>query len=728
MNNKVNDYKDIIKEVISNIDYQAMTYNELKQKIENDYNITLDDLIFQKDLEDLLNDYEIFLNNKKDKYLSFRLANKYKGTISIKNNRFGFVDNIYYPDFYVNSSDFNTALDKDYVLYRINSIYDASAEVIKVIKRNYEYLVGQLYFKNNKYFLEPNDKKITKVVLVNKVNNAKSKDIVRVRINSYNDILKCEVVDILGDQNTIGIDISAIAARYGVLREFDNEVLDEVNSINVDLVEERKRRKHYDVSIYTIDSIYAKDLDDAVSIKKLDNGNYELGVYIADVSFYVREGMLVDKEALTRGTSVYLLDRVIPMLPVRLSNDLCSLNPNEDKLVISCIMEIDNQGNVVSSKLEEGIIKTTKRLSYENCNVVLKEGLNDNIDYDLKIINDLKLMKELRDVLNQKRVRRGSIDFDTTEAKVVLNENGEAIDILKVVRGESESIIEEFMIVCNESVAEFISQMELPFIYRVHDKPDNLKFQKLKAMVTKLGYTVYNLFPKEIQKLLNNLDEKDNYLKNVMLRLMEKAVYSAENIGHFGLASRNYTHFTSPIRRYPDLLVHRLIRRYIFNNDNILDDEEYQLLNDKIASIALLNSNSERSAMECEFAVIDYKKAEYMQSFISYIFEGVVTSIHKFGIFVTLDNTVDGLISKDNLYFNGYIYEEYHNCFINRKGIMIKLGDRVKVKVANANKKTSEIDFELIEERKQSNKVQKKTSLYNKGDRKRGKHKGYRKK
>ena len=708
----------MIMEIISSVNFQPSSLLELKNILTNEYQINVDLETLENDLKKLLDDFEIFLNKKKDKYLSNRLANKYKGQISIKHRDYGFVSNPYYPDFYVDCEDFNTSMDKDEVLYSVvedrfgSSGYKAI--VLKVLKRNYEYLVGELYFKNNKYYLKCNDKRITQTILVNQVKKAKSKDIVRVKINSYGELLKCEVDSILGDSNTIGIDISSIAAKYGVLREFSSEVIDEVNNIDNNFLEEKKRRKVYSNNIYTIDGDDAKDLDDAVSLKRLDNGNYQLGVYIADVSYYVTENTLVNQEALIRGTSVYLVDRVIPMLPVRLSNDLCSLNPNEEKLVVSCIMEIDNMGNVITSSLEEGIIKTKKRLSYSKCNEVLENGYSEEIGYEVDIIDNLKLMVELKDILKEKRNRRGSIDFDTVEPKIILNENGEAIDIIPIERGVSEQIIEEFMIVCNETVAEFISNMDLPFIYRVHDKPDNIKFQMLKSMVSKLGYKLLGIYPKELQKLLNSLDSKDNYIKNSMLRLMAKAVYSEENIGHFGLASRFYTHFTSPIRRYPDLIVHRLIRKYIFNNDNLLDELQYEDLKNKISSIALTSSDRERSAMECEFAVNDMKKAEYMSSFIGNIYEGVVTSIHKFGIFVTLPNTVDGLIRSDNLRINGFNFDSYKNIYINRNSRKISLGETLKVRLINSNKKTSEIDFELV--------------YNNKGVSRYGKYKGYRKK
>ena len=449
------------------------------------------------------------------------------------------------------------------------------------------------------------------------------------------------------------------------------------------------------ILIFTIDSLSAKDLDDAISVDVLPNGNYELGVYIADVSYYVKEDSILDLEARSRGTSVYLLDRVIPMLPERLSNDLCSLNPNEDKLVIACILEIDKEGNTVDCKLEEGIIKTTKRLAYEICTPVLDGDMTGHEDYEI-CVKPLSKMLELAKILNEKRRSRGAIDFDTIEPNIVLDENGKVKDIIVEKRGESERIIEEFMIKANESVAETISSIDLPFIYRVHDKPDNIKFQTLKNFVRGLGYNILSSHPMEIQKLINNLDEKDIYLKNTIIRLMAKAIYSSDNIGHFGLASTDYTHFTSPIRRYPDLIVHRLIRKYLFNNENVLSDNEYNLLLQKIDEIAYSSSEAERNANNCEFAVNDMKKAEYMESYIGEVFVGTVTSIRPFGIFVGLPNTVEGLIKKDSLHQKGFNYNNqgYFEHFRDNK--KISLGDTVKIKVSNASKILSEIDFDLV--------------------------------
>lgn len=677
--------------IFNDVNYSPKTFEELKDIADVDS----EDL--EEALNELIDNYDIFKNKKGDKYLSSRNAHMYKGYISIKNSSFGFVSNDYYPDIYVPFENLNEAMNKDYVLYKVdNNFGDVEGDVIKVINHHYEYLVGSLVFDKGRYELLTNEKNINKYILVTDKGKAKKGDIVRVKIDSYGNSLKTHVVDILGDNKTLGIDITMIAASYGVYREFSEEVIDYTNSIDVDLNEERKRRKRYDDKlIFTIDSLSAKDLDDAVSIELLPNGNYELGVYIADVSYYVKDSSILDLEARTRGTSVYLLDRVIPMLPVRLSNDLCSLNPNEDKLVISCIMEIDKNGETVDTRIEEGIIKTTKRLSYEICNEVISGNLDNHPDYEVAL-KPLEMMLELSRILNEKRRQRGSIDFDTIEPNIILDEEGKAVDIVVTPRGESERIIEEFMIKANESVAYLISSMDLPFIYRVHDKPDNIKFQMLKNYVNGLGYKILSPHPMEIQKLLNSLDESDIYLKNTIIRLMAKAIYSSDNIGHFGLASSYYTHFTSPIRRYPDLLVHRLLRKYLFNNDNLLSDDEYNELLSIIDDIAYTSSTAERNAMNCEFAVDDMKKAEYMSQFIGETFTGIISSIHSFGIFVGLENTVEGLIRRENLKAKGFYYNNqgyYEN--IRRKG-KLSLGDTIKVRLTNTSKKLSEIDFELV--------------------------------
>lgn len=682
--NKINDY-------ISSIKYEPLVFNEFKEKF-SDY--SEDELI--EVLEKLVKEYKLFIN-KKNKYLNNYSANKYVGRISIKNGHYGFVSNPYYDDFYVDSYYFEDAMDKDTVLYTIEkyktgSYVNYEAKVIKVVKRYYEYLVGEIKYENGRTILEANEKSLTKRVHVSKMGSAKVGDIVRTKIVDYGYNLKVNVIDVLGNANTLGIDITEVVVKNNIPYIFPNEVIEEANG----LVNKADREKYgfIDDLIFTIDGDDAKDLDDAVSIKRLDNGNYKLGVYIADVSNYVEEGSCIDREALNRGTSIYLVDRVIPMLPVKLSNDLCSLNPNEDKLVLALLMEVDKSGNVVDSILKETIIRTTKRLSYEKCNDCLENGLVNYPDYEI-CLDSLKIMEELSYILQDKRNKRGSIDFDVDEPKIIVDEKGKAIDIVLRERGVSEKIIEEFMILANETIAEMITNFDLPFLYRIHEDPDIIKFHTLKQMVNKLGYSIQSLHPKEIQKLLDSLADEDSFLKTSILRTMNKAVYSEKNIGHFGLASRCYTHFTSPIRRYPDLIVHRLARKYIIHSDNLLSDEEHYKLTSQNAEIAKLTSEYERRAIDCEYKVLDMKKAEYMQKYVGETFEGVVTSVLKFGVFVTLSNTTDGLIRGRDLEDLHFKYHEnyYYN---DRTKDRISLGSKVKVRLVSVNKKIGEINFELV--------------------------------
>ena len=357
-------------------------------------------------------------------------------------------------------------------------------------------------------------------------------------------------------------------------------------------------------------------------------------------------------------------------------------------------MEVDKSGNVVDSVLKETIIRTTKRLSYEKCNDCLENGLVNYPDYEI-CLDSLKIMEELSYILQDKRNKRGSIDFDVDEPKIIVDEKGKAIDIVLRERGVSEKIIEEFMILANETIAEMITNFDLPFLYRIHEDPDIIKFHTLKQMVNKLGYSIQSLHPKEIQKLLDSLADEDSFLKTSILRTMNKAVYSEKNIGHFGLASRCYTHFTSPIRRYPDLIVHRLARKYIIHSDNLLSGEEHYKLTSQNAEIAKLTSEYERRAIDCEYKVLDMKKAEYMQKYVGETFEGVVTSVLKFGVFVTLSNTTDGLIRGRDLEDLHFKYHEnyYYN---DRTKDRISLGSKVKVRLVSVNKKIGEINFELV--------------------------------
>lgn len=674
------------------VKYEPLLDIEIAEKI----NVPYDD-IFLNALNELTDECKIF-KTKNNRYLNDKLSGKYLGKISIRNNNYGFVTNPYYDDLYVDSIYFNGAMDKDEVLYVIDdnkrTNKSREAKIVKIVKRYYDYLVGEIIYENGHTVLDTFEKDFQKKCFVNKLENAKVGDIVLVKITDYGYYLKSKVINVLGKRNDLGIDITSVVVKEKIPYIFSKEVIEEAN-----ILQNKAKDGNYEIFddlIFTIDGDNAKDLDDAISIKKKTNGNYELNVYIASVSSYVLEESEIDKEALNRGTSIYLVDRVIPMLPENLSNNICSLHPGEEKLVMGLFMEVDNKGNVIDRKIKEGVIKTTKRLSYNKCNDVLENGLINYPDYGI-CLNTLKVALELSEILQQKRKNRGAIDFDTDEVEIICDEKGKAIDIKQIKRGKSEKIIEEFMILANETVSEIISSFDLPFIYRVHEEPDIVKFHILKEMVEKLGYSIKSLHPKEFQKLLEDITEQDSYLKESILRLMNKAVYSENNIGHFGLASRFYTHFTSPIRRYPDLIVHRLLRKYALNNEIELTNYENNYLENKLHNLSELCSVKERRAISVEFKVLDMKKAEYMENYIGDTYYGIVTSIHKFGIFVTLENTVDGLIKSSNLMLNNFIFNNIKNIYINPKtDKKIVLGEKIKVKLVKVNKKIGEIDFELM--------------------------------
>lgn len=687
--------KEEILKIINDPKAQPLTSEEVRAHLSEDSE-NLDSI-----LKEMVSSDEITMNKKKTRYMSLASVGIYKGVILIRNDNYGFIkaENFDF-DFYVSKYDFYNAMDKDEVLFTIIKTSTASsnseAKVVKILSRNLKYAVGEVKLKKDRYYLELETSDIKKKIYLNNIKNAKISDIVRCEITKYDiDFCEANVVDVIGSKSDIGMDISQIVISLGMSLKFPDNVLYAAKNLEDDTKEEYKRRRDLtNKIIFTIDGVDAKDLDDAVGIEKLASGNYKLGVYIADVSHFVTEGSDIDKEAYNRGTSVYLTDRVIPMLPVRLSNDLCSLNHGENKLVIGCEMEIDNQGRVITSDIFEAVISTTKRLNYTDCNKVLTEGIESVPEYT-DVYDSLLMMRELSQILINKRVKRGALDFDIPEGEVVVDEKGIPIDVVVRPRGISEKIIEEFMILANETVAETINHMDLPFIYRVHDKPDNLKLEELKITAGYLGYSVRGNYVSELQKFLESIDEKDAFLKTFVLRLMAKAVYSEENIGHFGLASECYTHFTSPIRRYPDLIVHRLLRKYLFNGD--INPDDFLTLTNKIADIAYKSSQNERRAIDCEFKVTDMKEAEYMSYHIGEKFEGTISSITSFGMFITLENTIEGLVRLKDIEDDYYIYNQINHCIVGQNTQKkYRIGDVVKVKVANADKKTSEIDFKIV--------------------------------
>ncbi len=695
--------KNEIISLIEDNNYQPLTFEEFFSVLGLS---TLEEgELLKKTLDELVSESVLFLNKKKTRYILPRDLGYYQGTISIKNPNYGFISSDDFRfDLYVSKSNFLNAMDKDLVLFKVkkyihkyNDNNKDEACVVKILKRNIERVVGVVKNKKNSYYLETNNLEIDKKIKIVDLNGAKIDDVVSLEITNYAyDFLEGKVKVVIGSQKQIGMDILTLAVEHGFNIKFPDEVIYYVNHLNRNIDEEiKKRKKPSNIAIYTIDGDDSKDLDDAVAIKKLENGNYFLGVYIADVSFYVLENDPLDKEAYSRGTSLYLADTVIPMLPPKLSNDLCSLNPQEDKLAIACEMVVDNKGKVIDSDIFETVIKTKKRLTYNKCNEVLETNncLSDSEYVD--ILPDLRLMEELSNILQTKNTQRGSLDFDYPEGKIIVDEKGKAIDVVVVERGVSEKIIETFMILANETIASTIESLDLPFIYRVHDKPDIVKLHDLKVMAGYLGYSLRGEYGTEIQKFLSSIREEDAFLKTFVLRLMSKAIYSEENIGHFGLASKTYTHFTSPIRRYPDLIVHRLLRKYLFQND--INVNEFKILNEKISDIALQSSKKERAAIQCEYDVDDMKKAEYMESFINQVFEGKISSITNFGMFVILPNTVEGLVRLRDMTDDYYIFNPtLYLLKGERTNKRYRVGDNVLVKLIRSDKTKREIDFRIV--------------------------------
>ena len=474
--------------------------------------------------------------------------------------------------------------------------------------------------------------------------------------------------------------------------------MEETNNLPISVNEEEMvgRRDLRDKEIFTIDGDDTKDIDDAISIDILENGNYKLGVHIADVSYYVRENTHIDEEAYDRGTSVYLADRVIPMLPHKLSNGICSLNPNEDRLAMSCEMEIDNKGNVVSYDIFESVINSKKQMTYNNVNKIFDENIIPE-GYE-KFTDSLLKMKDLAAILRKNKIERGYIDFDIDESKIIVDEKGEAIDVVLRDRGTGQRLIEDFMIAANETVATCIYFMDLPFVYRIHGKPNEEKINSFIKFIGLLGYKIKGKYeevtPKDMQKILEQLKEKKEFhlLSTLLLRSMQKAIYDTNNIGHFGLASKCYTHFTSPIRRYPDTTVHRLIRTYLF--DKKINPETVDYYEHKLPFLTEHSSTKERDAIECERQVDDLKKAEYMMKHIGERYTGMISSVTNFGFFVELPNLVEGLVKVSDLTDDKYIFDETTFSLRgvnNKRGY--RLGDKVNVIVKDANKLTRTIDF-----------------------------------
>ena len=643
----------------------------------------------------------ILHKSKKREYILMSNTKTLKcGYIRINRSGNGFVDVENGPDIFVRSENLNGAINNDFVEVDY-STRNNEAYVIKILKRDLSNLVGEMVSIKNKLVFKPDDDKLNIIVKLTKDSLNQVVEGHKVLVQIIKEIGKRQylgkIAKIIGHKNDPGVDIIAIALRHGIEVEFSEEVIKELEDIpNVVLENEKVGRKDLtNEMIFTIDGDDTKDIDDAISIKK-NNENYILGVHIADVSHYVKMGSSLYDSAFNRGTSSYLADTVIPMIPHQLSNGICSLNPEVERLTISCVMTINKNGKVIDYDIFPSVIKSRKQMTYKNVNKILEEDIVPEGYEDY--VSDLKLMAELAKILRAEKVSRGYIDFGLDEAKIIQDENGKAIDVVKRERGVGENLIEDFMIAANETIATHISNMDLPFIYRVHDVPNSEKIEDFKNLIKQMGYQIHTdlnkITPLTMQKVLNELRDKKefNILSDMLLRSMKKAIYSTNNIGHFGLALTNYTHFTSPIRRFPDLTVHRLLRTYLF--ENRIDMETINYNEKYLVDVATNSSETEVAAQEAERDVLDMKMAEYMESHIGEEYDGIISSVTNFGMFVELDNLIEGLVHISTLdgYFE-YIPELLSLVSDNKR---YRIGDTVRVVVVSASKESSTIDFELV--------------------------------
>ena len=699
--------RNTVLELLGSSQYEAMTIDELVEYLQIEGTDEFKEFV---KLMVKLEDEGIVVRSKNDRYDLARDLGYYKGIISIHPKGFGFVEIDDMDDVYVRSEDLNGALHKDTVLVKIlpSSKGDSlEGEIAQVLERGMTEFIGTYYEIKQVGYVKPDNSRYHAVVAIpkNKTKGAVKDHKVRVRIVDYleNNVVKAEVTEILGHKNDPGIDILSVVYKYDIVPEFSEEALKQAAEIpsEPDLESYKGRKDLRGEIIVTIDGDDAKDLDDAVHVRMLDNGNYLLGVSIADVSYYVTEGSPLDREAFFRGTSVYLVDRVIPMIPHRLSNGICSLNPQVDRLTITCEMEISSDGEVVSHEIFPSIIKTTERMTYNHVNRILIDEDPELCERYKDLVPTFKLMYELSKILRQKRHDRGSIDFDLEESKIIVDEYGFPIDVVLRQREIAERIIEDFMLAANETVAEHFHWMDVPFIYRVHEHPKPEKLERFYKLARALGYeikgTKENVHPKALQMITEAVHGKPEHaaINTMMLRSLQKARYSEESLGHFGLAAEFYTHFTSPIRRYPDLVVHRLIRRYLFDQDLSKETLDYYTV--VMPEIGEQTSKRERDAIDAEREVEDMKKAEYMTQFIDEEFEGVISSVTKWGMYVELPNTVEGLVHVNDLTDDYYEFDEDNLALIGRRTKAIyKIGDIVKVVVAAASKEERTIDFQLV--------------------------------
>ena len=707
----IQERKQVILEMMKHPQYVPMKIKEMMMMLQ----IPASDRMELEDiLGELISEGKI-IRTKRGKFAIPQTYNLVAGTFQGHPKGFGFLilDEEGERDIFIPASGVNGALHKDRVMCRITrpetAEKRAEAEVIEILRRGPESLVGTYQESQNFGFVVPDDQKYARDIFIPKKfsKGAVTGHKVLVKITDWAEERRNpegKIISVLGHINDPGVDILSIIYQYDLPREFPDEVMNEVENVpsEVDEKDKRGRRDLRDLQMVTIDGEDAKDLDDAISIEKLPNGHYRLGVHIADVTHYVKEKSPLDLEAYERGTSIYLVDRVIPMLPHKLSNGICSLNAHVDRLALTCMMDIDKNGNVQSHEIMETLINIDERMSYTNVKKILLDEDEALKDRYKDFIPMFKTMEELAEILRKKRFKRGAIDFDFPETKVILDNEGVPIEMKPYDRNVATRIIEEFMLVCNETIAEDYFWQEKPFVYRSHEDPDPEKILALTEFINNFGYHIKGnaakIHPKDMQKVIEEIEGKpeESIINHLLLRSMKQARYTAECNGHFGLAARYYCHFTSPIRRYPDLQIHRIIKANLHHE---LKGKKEAKLGERMPEVAKQCSLRERRAEEAERETIKLKKVEFMEQFIGKMFEGAITGTTSWGCYVELPNTVEGLVHVNEMADDYYIYDEPGHRFIGERTKQIyRLGDKVFVQVLKTDSMTRTIDFRFVTE------------------------------
>ncbi|OJT35436.1 ribonuclease R [Staphylococcus ureilyticus] len=709
--------KQSIEEIIKQPDYEPMSVSDFQDALGLNSADSFRDLI--KVLVEL-EQTGLIQRTKTDRYQrkeskKSKQSKLIQGTLSQNKKGFAFLrpEDDEMDDVFIPPTKINRAMDGDTVLVELQNSKGEhkgklEGEVKSIEKHSVTQVVGTYSEARHFGFVLPDDKRIMQDVFIPKGHNLGAIDghKVLVQITKYadgTDNPEGQVSAILGHKNDPGVDILSIIYQHGIEIEFPDKVLEEAEAVPDEIKpsEIEGRRDLRNELTITIDGADAKDLDDAISVKKLDNGHTQLTVSIADVSYYVTEGSALNEEAYDRATSVYLVDRVIPMIPHRLSNGICSLNPQVDRLTLSCQMELDERGHVVNHEIFDSVIHSNYRMTYDEVNEIITDQNEDTRKQYNEVTPMLDLAKDLSERLINMRKRRGEIDFDISEAKVLVNDEGIPTDVELRKRGEGERLIESFMLAANETIAEHFDRLNVPFIYRVHEQPKSERLHQFFDFITNFGLMIKGtgeeVHPSTLQKIQQEVEGQPEQMviSTMMLRSMQQARYDDVNLGHFGLSAEHYTHFTSPIRRYPDLIVHRLIRKYLI--DKTMDDKTLNKWEEALPEIADHTSQRERRAIEAERDTDELKKAEYMVQHIGEEYEGIISSVANFGMFIELPNTIEGMVHVSEMTDDYYHFDERQMAMIGeRQAKVFRIGDPVKIKVVNVDVDERMIDFQIV--------------------------------